>query len=158
MGFDLEIVSLNPPPDSFRHERLDRLKAEIHYPPPGAVLDAGARAPEFQEKLGPLIAEHDAKYGKEFKAAVRARNAWHFAPLLRRLGVVHVHVHFANRATHTALFLKKLGFTFSFTAHAQDFMVDLGSDDLLREMAREAEFVVCVSDYSRDLMARICAE
>jgi len=158
MGFDLEIVSLNPPPDSFRHERLERLRAEIHYPPPGPVLDAGARAPEFREKLGPLVGEHDARYGEKFKAAVRARNAWHFAPLLKRLGVAHVHVHFANRATHTALFLKKLGFTFSFTAHAQDFMVDLGSDDLLREMAREAEFVICVSDYSRDLMAGICAE
>jgi glycosyltransferase involved in cell wall biosynthesis len=158
MGFDLEIVSLNPPPDSFRHERLDRLRAGIHYPPPGTVLAAQAREPAFQEKLGPLIVEHDAKYGAKFKAALRARNAWHFAPLLRRLGVRHVHVHFANRATHTALFLKKLGFTFSFTAHAQDFMVDLGSDDLLREMAREAEFVIGVSDYSRDLLARTCAE
>lgn len=158
MGFDLEIVSLNPPPDSFRHERLERLKAEIHYPSPGAVLDAGARAQEFQAKLGPLITEHDAKYGGKYKAALRARNAWHFAPLLRRLGVEHVHVHFANRATHTALFLKKLGFAFSFTAHAQDFMVDLGSDDLLREMAREAEFVIGVSDYSRDLLAKICPE
>lgn len=158
MGFDLEIVSLNPPQDSFRHERLDRLQAEIHYPPPGAVLDAGARVPEFQAKLGPLIAEHDAKYGGKFKAAVRARNAWHFAPLLQKLGVPHLHVHFANRATHTALFLKKLGFSFSFTAHAQDFMVDLGSDDLLREMAREAKFVICVSDYSRDLLAKICPE
>ncbi len=158
LGFDLEIVSLNPPPDSFRHERLDRLKAEIHYPPPGVVLDAKVRSPEFLEKLGPLIADHDAKYGGKFKASLRARNAWHFAPLLRKLGVGHVHVHFANRATHTALFLKKLGFTFSFTAHAQDFMVDLGSDDLLREMAREAEFVIGVSDYSRDLLAQICPD
>lgn len=158
LGFDLEIVSLNPPPDSFRHERLERLKAEIHYPPPGAVLEARTRAPEFREKLGPLVAEHDAKYGGKFKAAVRARNAWHFAGLLRRLGVAHVHVHFANRATHTALFLKKLGFSFSFTAHAQDFMVDLGSDELLREMAREAEFVIAVSDHSRDLLAKLCAE
>src|SRR5687767_7127822 len=38
MGFDLEVVSLNPPPDSFRHERLDRLRAEIHYPAPEDVL------------------------------------------------------------------------------------------------------------------------
>ena len=156
LGFELEIVSLNRPPDSFRHERLDRLKAEIHYPPPGAVLDAQANAPEFAEKLGPLITEHDAKYGASLKATTRARNAWHFAPLLKRLGVTHVHVHFANRATHTALFLKKLGFTFSFTAHAQDFMVDLGNDDLLREMVGEAEFVVCVSEFSKSLLANTC--
>jgi glycosyltransferase involved in cell wall biosynthesis len=155
MGFDLQIVSLNAPPDSFRHERLDRLKAEIHYPPPQDILDAKAAAPEFMEKLGPLIAEHDAKYGKSFKALTRARNAWHFAPLLRKLGVTHIHVHFANRATHTALFLKELGFTFSFTAHAQDFMVDLGSDDLLREMITAAEFTIAVSDFSRDLLVNI---
>ena len=156
MGFELQVVSLNAPPDSFRHERLDRLRAEIHYPPPGEVLAAQARTPEFTEKLGPLIADHDARYGKSFKAATRARNAWHFAPILRSLGVSHVHVHFANRATHSALFLKKLGFTFSFTAHAQDFMVDLGSDELLREMVRESEFTVCVSDFSRDLLCKAC--
>lgn len=158
LGFDLEIVSLNAPPDSFRHERLDRLKAEIHYPPPEQVLDAEGRTPEFKEKLGHLIAAHDQHYGRSYKAAIRARNAWHFAPLLRKLGVQHVHVHFANRATHTALFLKKLGFSFSFTAHAQDFMVDLGSEPLLQEMAREAEFVVCVSDHSRELLAKICPD
>lgn len=155
LGFDLEVVSLNAPPDSFRHERLDRLRAEIHYPPPEKLLEAEARDPDFTKMLGVLVSEHDQKYGASFKAATRARNAWHFAPLLRKLGVSHVHVHFANRATHTALFLKKLGFTFSFTAHAQDFMVDLGSDDLLREMIEEAEFVVAVSDFSRDLLSKI---
>ncbi|MEI6533796.1 MAG: glycosyltransferase family 4 protein [Verrucomicrobiaceae bacterium] len=158
MGFELEIVSLNPPPDSFRHERLERLKAEIHYPPPDRVLNAKAKSPEFEDRLGSLVREHDDHYGKSFKSAIRARNAWHFAPLLKKLGVQHVHVHFANRATHTALFLKKLGFTFSFTAHAQDFMVDLGNDELLREMAHEAEFVITVSDYSRDLLAQTCPE
>ncbi len=156
MGFDLEVVSLNPPPDSFRHERLDRLRAETHYPAPEDVVEAQAKQPAFEEKLGALIKEHDTRYGKSFKSRTRARNAWHFAPLLRSLGVTHVHVHFANRATHSALFLKKLGFTFSFTAHAQDFMVDLGSDDLLREMVRESEFVVAVSDFSRSLLCQTC--
>ncbi|RBP39774.1 glycosyltransferase involved in cell wall biosynthesis [Roseimicrobium gellanilyticum] len=156
MGFDLEVFSLNPPPDSFRHERLDRLRAEIHYPAPEEARNAQVKQPEFETQLGALIKDHDQRYGKSFKSRTRARNAWHFAPRLRALGVKHVHVHFANRATHSALFLKKLGFTFSFTAHAQDFMVDLGSDDLLREMVREAEFVVAVSDFSRSLLCQTC--
>jgi len=158
LGYDLEIAALNPPPDSFRHERLDRLKAEIHYPAPDSVLNAEATVPEFETALGALIAEHDARYGAEYKAAIRARNAWHLAGKLRNLGISHVHIHFANRATHSALFLKKLGFTFSFTAHAQDFMVDLGSDELLREMAREATFVVTVSDFSRNLFLEKCPD
>lgn len=158
MGFELEIGSLNRPPNSFRHERLDRLKAEIHYPPPADLLDALAKDPEFKARLGGMIARHGERYGTGYKPATRARNAWFFASLFRRLGVQHVHVHFANRATHTALFLKLLGFPFSFTAHAQDFMFDLGSNDLLCELAREAEFVVAVSDYSRDLLREMCPD
>ena len=158
MGFAIEVASLNRPPNAFRHERLDRLRAEIHYPPPSPVLDALCATPEFEQKLGPLIRDHGERYGTSYKPEVRARNAWYMARRFRQLGVRHVHVHFANRATHSALFLKKLGFPFSFTAHAQDFMFDLGSTALLAEMAREAEFVVTVSDYSRDLFAEMCPD
>jgi hypothetical protein len=66
-------------------------------------------------------------------------------------------VHFANRAAHTALFLKEIsGIPFSVTAHGQDFMKDLGSDDLLREICAAAEFVAAETDYSRDLLRRRC--
>ena len=106
-----------------------------------------------------LVAEHEARYGPGFKAEQRARNALFFAEQLVRGGVAHFHVHFARNAAHTALFVKaisKVGF--SFTAHAQDFMVDVGSDELLREMCREAAFVVTVSDYSRDLLVQKCPD
>ncbi len=158
-GFQLTVGSLNAPPTSFRHERLSRLQAEILYPPPSSVLDLPlAQAPRDQawQKMVELATDHEQRYGKAFKSQVRARNAWWFAQRFREREIRHVHVHFANRATHSALFLKKAGFTFSFTAHAQDFMVDLGSHDLLREMASEAEFVVAVSDYSRGLLQELC--
>lgn len=155
MGFELEIGSLNPPPNSFRHERLDRLKAEIHYPPPPDVLASFCQQPDFEEKLGPLIADHTTRYGASYKPLVRARNAFYMAHRFAQMGVDHVHVHFANRATHSALFLKQLGLPFSFTAHAQDFMFDLGSNELLTEMVQAAEFVVAVSDYSRDLLVKM---
>ena len=157
-GFQIEVASLNRPPNSFRHERLDRLRAEIHYPPPPEVLAAICDTEAFRQQLGPLIKDHEERYGTGYKPLIRARNAWFMAGRLRQLGVQHVHVHFANRATHSALFLKKLGFDFSFTAHAQDFMFDLGSNELLAEMARAATFVVAVSDYSRDLLVEMCPE
>lgn len=156
-GVPLVVGSLNPPPDSFRHARLDVLRAEVIYPPPPPVLRRVPEAePEDWATLRPLIAEHDRRYGNSFKAETRARNALAFARAFRRRGVRHVHVHFANRATHTALFLAKLGFPFSFTAHAKDFQVGLGSDDLLREMADAATAVIAVSEFSRDLLATIC--
>jgi len=155
MGYEILIGALNPPPNSFRHERLDRLKAEIHYPPPPDVLAAFCQHPDFEGKLGPLIADHTARYGTSYKPLVRARNAFYMAHRFGQLGVDHVHVHFANRATHSALFLKELGLPFSFTAHAQDFMFDLGSHSLLAEMVQAAEFVVAVSDYSRHLLIQM---
>lgn len=154
MGQPLVIGSLNPPPNSFRHERLRHLQAEILYPPPAPVLKSLPIPPE----MAALAAEHEARYSASFKAATRARNAAWFAREFHKHGVRHIHVHFANRATHTALFLKKAGFTFSFTAHAQDYMVDLGSAELLRELAREAEFVIAVSDFSRNDLRQRCPD
>lgn len=162
-GLDLTIASINPPSDIFRHERHRAFRAEVLYPPPLTILKAwesSARASgRWQEVLGEMIERHDCEYGRAFKAAIRARNALYFAERFQRAGIGQIHVHFANRATHTALFIKQLtGIPFSFTAHAQDFMVDLGSDALLREMCREAAFVVAVSDFSRELLVRTCPE
>jgi glycosyltransferase involved in cell wall biosynthesis len=93
------------------------------------------------------------------KAEQRARNALYFAELFTRSGVNHFHVHFANRAAHTALFLKTIsGIPFSVTAHGQDFMKDLGNDDLLREICAGAEFIAAETDYSRVLLRQRCPD
>ena len=78
---------------------------------------------------------------------------------LQRRGIEHLHVHFANRATHAALFIHALtGMPFSFTAHAQDFLVDLGNDALLGEMCARAAFVVAVSEWSRRELIERCPD
>jgi Glycosyl transferases group 1 len=57
------------------------------------------------------------------------------------------------------VFLKEIsGIPFSVTAHGQDFMKDLGNDDLLREICAAAEFVAAETDYSRDLLRQRCPE
>ncbi|MFP6874330.1 MAG: glycosyltransferase family 4 protein [Verrucomicrobiales bacterium] len=161
LGVPLAVGSINPPLDHFRHPRLAQRKAPVFYPPPAKALESLRRAAEADGSWAPLaelIAQHDAAYGEHFKAATRARNALYFGNVFKEIGVSHVHVHFANRATHTALFMKKMGIPFSFTAHAQDFMVDLGSDELLREMAREAQFVAGVSEFSCELLREKCPD
>jgi glycosyltransferase involved in cell wall biosynthesis len=159
-GVDLEIGSIHPPFMSLRHGHKASLRAEVHYaPPPRVVQTIGQLARRDGIWPAALVADHEARYGPGFKAEQRARNALFFAELFVRSGVAHFHVHFARNATHTALFMKaisKIGF--SFTAHAQDFMVDVGSEELLREMCREAAFVVAVSDYSRKLLVHKCPD
>src|SRR5215831_5850651 len=160
-GLELVIGSVYPPVTSLRHEYIARLRSPIHYAPPQEIL----RIREERAKTGragfnwpgKLVDRHDEKYGPGVKAELRARNALYFAEFFARARVDHVHVHFANRAAHTALFLKEIsGIPFSVTAHGQDFMKDLGSDDLLREICAAAEFMAAETDYSRDLLRQRC--
>src|SRR5437870_3726937 len=157
-GIELVIGSVYPPLTSLRHEYIARLRAPIHYAPPQEILKILERSAKTTGKWPRnLVEEHARKYGPGAKAELRARNALYFADFFTRANVHHVHVHFANRAAHTALFLKEIsGIPFSVTAHGQDFMKDLGSDDLLREICAAAEFVAAETDYSRDLLRQRC--
>src|SRR6266513_4643276 len=160
LGFELEIGSVYPPLTSLRHEHITCLRAPIHYAPPQEILRISEKNAKTDGKWpGDLVERHEQKYGPSAKAAQRARNALYFADHFKRRGVDHVHVHFANRAAHTAMFLKEIsGIPFSVTAHGQDFMKDLGNDDLLREICAAAAFVAAETDYSRELLCQRCPD
>jgi glycosyltransferase involved in cell wall biosynthesis len=160
LGFELEIGSVYPPLTSLRHEHIACLRGPIHYAPPQEILKISEKNAKATGKWPrDLVDRHERKYGPSAKAEQRARNALYFADHFKRHGVEHVHVHFANRAAHTAMFLKKIsGIPFSMTAHGQDFMKDLGNDDLLREICGAAEFVAAETDYSRDLLRQRCPD
>src|SRR5438445_9425198 len=157
---EIVLGSLYPPKTALRHEYLTRLRAPIRYAPSSRELDALARKAKRKGRWPTaLVAQHEKKYGTEYKAALRARNALFFVELFEHERVPHFHVHFANRAAHTAMFVKAIsGIPFSMTAHGQDFMSDLGNDELLRELCASAEFVGAETDYSRDLLAGRCPE
>jgi len=157
-GHELVLGSMYPPKTPVRHEYLARLRAQVHYAPEKPALEKlVGRARREGRWPEALIAEHERKYGAEYKAALRARNALFFVELFEREDVRHFHVHFANRAAHTALFVKAIsGIPFSVTAHGQDFMIDLGNEELLREICATAEFVAAETNYSRDLLAGRC--
>src|SRR5205814_4513584 len=155
-----EIGSIYPPLTSLRHEHISRLRAPVYYAPPQKILRIWEEnAKTTRTWPAELVNRHEQKYGRHMKAEQRARNALYFAELFARSGVNHFHVHFANRAAHTALFLKTISaIPFSVTAHGQDFMKDLGNDDLLREICAGAEFIAAETDYSRDLLRQRCPD
>ena len=159
-GIELEIGSIYPPLTSLRHEHISRLLAPIRYAPPQQILKIWEKNAKTTGKWPrELVDQHERKYGPSVKAGQRARNALYFAEYFARNGVDHVHIHFANRAAHTALFLKEIsGISFSVTAHGQDFMKDLGNDDLLREICAAAEFVAAETDNSRELLCQRCPD
>src|SRR5438270_1382740 len=159
-GLELTIGSVYPPLTSLRHEHISGLRASIHYASPQEMLKISERNAKIDGRWPrDLVEQHQRKYGADAKAEQRARNALYFADFFARNEVNHVHVHFANRAAQTALFLKQIsGIPFSVTAHGQDFMKDLGSDDLLREICAAAGFVAAETDYSRDLLRARCPD
>src|SRR6266571_444618 len=158
LGVELEIGSVYPPLTSLRHEHISRLRAPIHYAPPQKILRIWEKEAKTTGKWPrELVDRHEREYGPSVQAEQRARNALYFAEFFAHNGVDHFHVHFANRAAHTALFLKEISkIPFSVTAHGQDFMKDLGNDDLLREICAAAEFVAAETDYSRELLCQRC--
>jgi glycosyltransferase involved in cell wall biosynthesis len=160
LGVALEIGSIYPALTSLRHEHISRLCAPIRYAPPQKILRIWEKNAKTTGKWPQeLVDRHERRYGQQVRAEQRARNALYFADLFARHGVDHFHVHFANRAAHTALFLKEVsGIPFSVTAHGQDFMKDLGNDDLLREICAAAEFVAAETDYSRELLCQRCPD
>src|SRR5213595_894493 len=160
LGVALEIGSVYPPLTSLRHEHISRLRAPICYAPPQKILKIWEKNAKTTSKWpGELVDRHEQKYGPSVKAEQRARNALYFAESFLRNGVDHVHVQFANRAAHTAIFIKEIsGIPFSVTAHGQDFMKDLGDNNLLREICGAAEFVAAVTDYSRELLCQRCPD
>jgi len=160
LGVSLEIGSVYPPLTSLRHEHITRLRAPIRYAPPQQILRIWERRAKTSGKWpAALVDLHERKYGPRFKPEQRARNALYFDDLFTHSRVDHVHVHFANRAAHTALFLKEIsGIPFSVTAHGQDFMTDLGNDELLREICAAAEFIAAETDYSRELLCQRCPD
>jgi len=160
LGWTLEIGSVYSPLTSLRHEHISRLRAPVRYAPPQRILQIWEKKAKASGQWpAALVDLHERKYGQAFKPGQRARNALYFADLFIRSGVAHFRVHFANRAAHTALFVKEIsGIPFSVTAHGQDFMTDLGNDELLREICAAAEFVAAVTGYSRDLLRQLCPE
>ena len=156
LGLSLEIHATSPPRSTFRHERLALLAAEACYLPPGKLLRSHElKAPGWPPQW---VQDHAARY-PDHSVPAKARHALALAAILERRGVAHVHAHFSGHAAHVAHLLAKLSdISYSFTAHAQDFMVDLGSPKLLRDLCSEARFVVAVSDWSRDLLRESCPE
>ena len=154
-GVELVIASMYPPKTPLRHDYLQLDYARpVHYAPREILPWSGLSGTRSARGAGPrtLIAQHERKYGPTTRPRSAPATPCFFVELFEREGIHHFHVHFANRAAHTALFLKAIsGIPFSVTAHGQDFMIDLGNDELLREICAAAEFVAAETDYSRDV-------
>ena len=124
-GRRLHIFARRPADDEPRHSQMEDLKARVEVLPRGREIDPW-------ETLFADTENHEGLYHKVHQLVQGNRELPHprFPSLLtealhllgrtRRLGIRHLHVHFASDAAITAMLLRFLGGpSFSLTAHAK---------------------------------------
>ena len=82
-------------------------RSPVYYAPPPAILRALGRKGDRPMDRWPqaLVEQHERKYGPTSKQRCGPETHCYFADLFtRHESIEHFHVHFANRAAHTALF------------------------------------------------------
>lgn len=157
-GVEVHIFPLAPTRDPRFHEGVTRMKATMHYVPGAAdwrTLLRHARR---------LAARDPAAYRRRLLSVLRTGRPmllWRFlqaswvADRARRLGVCHLHAHFANRPATVAQQASALiGIPFSFTAHAFDIYREVDHRVLARKM-RDARFTVTVSRYNVEFLKTV---
>ena len=169
----LEIFSLLRPEELASHQAVARLRARVTYLPrrrllknlplrSGTCSNGVFEERPFRKVFRAASPAAPAMFpGKDMddtsvllmQAAALASAAW-------ARGVTHMHAHFATDATTVAMLASRLtGISYSFTAHAKDIFhtyTDRASDDaFLIEKIRNARFVVTVSDYNRQHLAKL---
>jgi len=160
-GLRLHVFSLKKPDDGVFHAEVAQLRARVTYLPESPLLDPGAFAAAHRE----LAATDPRRYGAALAAALRRRRGTaikHFlqagiiARALPRLGIAHVHAHFASGPAAVALHLHRLtGISYSITAHAKDIYIDGIDEAMLAAKLGSARFAVTVSDYNRAHLSRL---
>ena len=141
-------------PDDIPGDCPEAIASEVRYLPDPAALGREMKTLRMLQKYPWPVIWQIRTWGKRPSKARLLEAAW-LGPQLRRLGIAHVHAHFAGIAARTAWWLKKFyGISFSFTGHANDMFCETGLPVSLDELVREAAFVVTVSDFSRDWLCR----
>jgi colanic acid/amylovoran biosynthesis glycosyltransferase len=146
-GEDLDIFALRLPTDGRFHASLADVRARVTYMP------SQVKAQEAWDLLrdGHRVLPHlglDLPYVLDLPVA-DAAGAMQLALLVRRLGISHLHAHFATVATDVARVAARLsGVTYSFTAHAKDVFHSSVDPEAMRRKLSEASVVVTVSDFN----------
>ena len=157
--FDLELRSLFPSPDTLVHDIARRWDARLIRPSAAAGLAGfGWAAATRPSALASVLSAVISGYSRRPKLMARALvtvvlACAHARDLARRAEAPIVHAHFATYPALAAWVCGQLvGTPYSFTAHAHDIYVDTSMLD--RKIA-DAQFVVAISEYNRDLLERL---
>jgi colanic acid/amylovoran biosynthesis glycosyltransferase len=157
-GVEVHVFPLAPTRDPRFHEGVARMKATIHYVPGISETKTLVHHARRLRRRNPKLFR-----GQLLRALATGRptHLWRFlqasyvAERARRVGVTHLHAHFANDpATIARQAARLIDVPFSFTAHAFDIYRDVDAG-VLSGKIRDARFTVTVSRYNVDFLRSV---
>lgn len=156
LGATVTILAQRDAGESLVHEKTRQLDAPIYYLPRVSGHKWPFRYHKDGVSPGLTIESTDADSDASGRRAML--EAALLAPLVERLGIDHLHAHFATWASEVACHVSALtDIPFSFTAHAKDiFHNDVNKQQLARRMA-QAKLVVTVSDFNKTYLNDLLA-
>jgi colanic acid/amylovoran biosynthesis glycosyltransferase len=158
LGEEIELFSLFDPVDPTVHPSAESWVSGLHRGArAGAALSGvvwwlGRRPVRTTAAAAALLRAHRHSPRLAGRNLVAFAVACGHARAARRLGVQHVHAHFATYPAVAAWTISRLtGATFSFTAHAHDIYLDTS---FLGRLLEDSAFAVAISAHGRGILLR----
>lgn len=154
-GAEVTIFSIKKPNDGRFHPQLSSLKAKVIYldelDPKKWPAWIGERWQSLRESQSALwdVLDEALQHGDKNLVDFIWWSAW-VAVEARKLGLSHLHAHFATAPSTVAYFTHRIsGIPFSFTAHAKDIYVYTMEETLLKEKINSAFRMITVTEYNK---------
>ncbi len=151
-GVTPPIFSIRKPKDEPSQDWDKRVVERVHHlPEEKELLDEVRRASQKQKITREVIAALD-EWGRRTDF-LRLYQAVYIGLRLQRMGITHVHAHFAGMAARTAFWIQKFfGISFTFTAHANDIFAPRDFEVGLDKLVGVARAVVTETDYAKEFL------
>jgi colanic acid/amylovoran biosynthesis glycosyltransferase len=162
-GVQVELYPLQREHTTLMHPEAKQLMTTAHFQPPvswpiiRANLHFLRRKPRtYVKALRDLLRATWGSLRYFAGALIFFLKTVRFAYLMEAAEITHIHAHFASHPAAAAFVIHRLtGIPYSFTAHGSDLHRDR---HMLREKTAEAEFVVTISHYNKQIFIDECGE
>lgn len=163
-GFDIHPFTMNPGQvlaggTAFEQEQLERtycIKKQSPLVAVGAQISQLLRHPVgYLAGLWLAVSLQKGRLKETLWALFHFMEGAILAREMRKRGIEHVHVHFANSEAAIAMYMAHaFGFTYSFTLHGPDCFYNVGLGHL-EEKIKRAKFILAISHFARGQAVRL---
>ena len=142
------IFSIRNPKDEPPQDWDTRIVERVHYLPDEKELLEEVRSAAKKRKIGADVVGALDEWGRRTDF-LRLYQAVYVGLRLRKMGIDHVHAHFAGMAARTAFWINKFfSITFSLTAHANDIFSPRQFEIGLDKLVDAARVIITETDYA----------